>query len=117
MAASTWSSRRGAMEKSGARQTRSWPLRFRRIILSADGSESGDMAHTFDIRFAHGVGLLSIDAQGLSVAPRGLLAWLSRRPSRRIPAASLKEVYREGDSLRVEFATADNPREVLPFRV
>ena len=36
-------------------------------------------------------------------------------PPRRIPAADLKEVYREGAALRLEFSTAANPREVVPL--
>ncbi|MEO8062605.1 MAG: hypothetical protein ABI821_07635 [Pseudomonadota bacterium] len=83
------------------------------------------MAHTFDIRFARsagfaalleaptnsfrwtGSGRLSIDAQGVSVAvKRGLLSLLARNRKRRIPAADIKEVIREGESLRVEFTTS-----------
>jgi hypothetical protein len=92
------------------------------------------MAHTFDIRFARsggiaalfdaaensfgwkGGGLLSIDAQGMSFAlKRNIVSLLARRRSQRIPAEKIKEIYREGDALRVEFATEENPRAVLPF--
>lgn len=92
------------------------------------------MAQTFDIRFARSAGLaamleapsnsfqwtgngsLSIDAQGISVAvQRGLLSLLSRNRTRRIPSASLSQVFREGDALRVEFATADATRASLKF--
>lgn len=82
------------------------------------------MAQTFDIRFAagentfgwRGGGQLRVDTQGLSFAlKRGLASLLARRRSQRIPAEKIIEVYREGDALRVEFATADNPRAVLPF--
>ena len=92
------------------------------------------MAHTFDIRFARsggiaalfdaagnsfgwkGGGWLSIDAQGMSFAPkRNIVSLLARRRSQRIPAEKIKEIYREGDALRVEFATEENPRTVLPF--
>ncbi len=92
------------------------------------------MAHTFDIRFARsggiaalfdaaensfgwkGGGLLSIDAQGMSFAlKRNIVSLLARRRSQRIPAETIKEIYREGDALRVEFATEGNPRAVLPF--
>jgi hypothetical protein len=92
------------------------------------------MAHTFDIRFARsggiaalfdatensfgwkGGGLLSIDAQGMSFAlKRNIVSLLARRRSQRIPAEKIKEIYREGDALRVEFATDGNPRAVLPF--
>lgn len=84
------------------------------------------MAHTFDIRFDRATGLaallqapsnrfgwkgggrLSIDAQGLEVAA-------SRRRSQRIPAADIREVYREGDALRLEFAAGNEARSVLPF--
>ncbi len=89
------------------------------------------MAHTFDIRFARSVGLaglfeapanrlgwkgagsLSIDSQGISVAmKRGLLTLFARR-ARRFSASNLREVYREGEALRLEFNTADS-REVVP---
>jgi hypothetical protein len=92
------------------------------------------MAHTFVIRFGKSAGLaglletpansfrwkgsgsLSIDAQGLSIAvKRGFASLLARRRSQRIPADSIREVYREGDALRIDFATEDNPRAVLPF--
>ena len=92
------------------------------------------MAHTFVIRFARsgglaalfnaaensfgwkGGGLLSIDAQGMSFAlKRNIVSLLARRRSQRIPAEKIKEIYREGDALRVEFATEENPRAVLPF--
>jgi hypothetical protein len=92
------------------------------------------MAHTFDIRFARSAGLaalleaptnsfrwtgtgsLSIDAQGISVAARrGLLSLLARNRTRRIPTANLKEVFREGDALRVEFATEETARASLLF--
>jgi hypothetical protein len=92
------------------------------------------MAQTFDIRFARsagfaailqaptnsfrwtGAGSLSIDAQGISVgARRGLLSLLARNRTRRISASNLKEVFREGDALRVEFATAESPRASLLF--
>jgi hypothetical protein len=94
------------------------------------------MAHTFDIRFDRaggiaaffeapgnsfhwkGSGLLSIDPQGVSIGVRrGLLSALARRQAQRIPAANLKDVYREGKALRVEFATDEKAREVLPFWV
>ena len=82
------------------------------------------MARTFDIRFDaaansfgwRGGGRLSVDTQGLSFAlKRGIASLLARRRSQRIPADRIIEVYREGDALRVEFATDDNPRAVLPF--
>lgn len=92
------------------------------------------MAHTFDIRFDRvagvaslldtpqnrfgwrGGGRLYIDAQGISIAvKRGLLSLLARPRSQRIPAASIREVYREGDALRVEFASGEDPRITLPF--
>jgi hypothetical protein len=92
------------------------------------------MPQTFDIRFDRvtglsmlfdsprnsfgwrGGGLLSVDAEGISVAvKRGVLSLLSRHRSQRIPAGSIREVYREGEALRVEFATGDNPRITLPF--
>jgi hypothetical protein len=92
------------------------------------------MAHTFEIRFARsagfaamleapsnsfrwtGSGRLSIDASGISVAlKRGLSSLLIRNRMRRIPAANLKEVFREGESLRVEFATDKSARVSLQF--
>jgi hypothetical protein len=92
------------------------------------------MPHTFDIRFDRteglaalleaptnsfrwkGSGRLSIDAQGISIAVRrGLLSLLARDRTRRIPAANLKEVFREGAALRVEFATDQTPRAALRF--
>jgi hypothetical protein len=92
------------------------------------------MAESFDIRFARsggiaalfdaaenslgwkGDGLLRIDAQGMNFAlKRGFASLLARRRSQHVPAQSIKEVYREGETVRVEFATRDNPRVVLPF--
>jgi len=92
------------------------------------------MADTFDIRFDRttgltsifdapanslrwkGAGRLSVDAEGISVAlKRSLVSLLTRQRSQRIPAQNIKEVYREGEALRVEFATDENPRAVLPF--
>jgi hypothetical protein len=92
------------------------------------------MAQTFEIRFARSAGLaaileapsnsfhwtgngsLSIDAQGISVAVRrGLLSLLGVDRMRRIPASDLKEVFREGEALRVEFAANDTARGSLRF--
>jgi hypothetical protein len=94
------------------------------------------MAQTFDIRFARsaglaallevpgnrfrwkGGGLLRIDADSIRFSvKRGLLTLFARNQSRRIPAEALKEVYREGEKLRVEFQTNEAAREVLPFWV
>jgi hypothetical protein len=94
------------------------------------------MAQSFDIRFARsagwmalleaptnslrwkGGGLLSIDADGISIAvKRGLLTWFPRTRSRRIAASSLTDVYREGEALRLEFSTPQAARTVLPFWV
>ena len=85
------------------------------------------MAHTFDIRFERsagwlglltapenpfrwkGAGTLRIDASGISFAmKRRLLALFPR--ARRLDAASLREVYREGEALHLTFETADAPR-------
>ena len=83
------------------------------------------MAHTFDIRFDaagntlgwKGGGLLRIDAQGLNFAlKRGIASLLARKKSQRIPAEKIREVYREGEVLRVEFTTDELPRATLPFR-
>jgi len=92
------------------------------------------MAQTFDIRFARSAGLaamleapsnsfqwtgngsLSIDAQGISVAvKRGLLSLLAGNRTRRIRAADLCQVFREGEALRVEFATNNTARASLRF--
>jgi hypothetical protein len=92
------------------------------------------LTHTFDIRFARaagfaawlqepanrfrwkGAGRLSISRDGITIAAtRGLSSMFRLSPPRRIPAADLKEVYREGAALRFEFATPENPREVLPL--
>jgi hypothetical protein len=92
------------------------------------------MTHTFVIRFGRSAGLaglleapansfrwkgsgsLSIDAQGLSIAAkRGILSLFARHRSQRIPASSITDVYREGEALRVEFATEANARTTLPF--
>ena len=94
------------------------------------------MAQSFDIRFDRtaglasffaaaensfqwkGVGRLSIDAQGISIAARrGLTSLFLRPSSHRIAAADLKEVYREGTSLRMEFQAENQSRAVLPFWV
>ncbi len=92
------------------------------------------MANTFDIRFARsgglaaffeapansfrwkGVGRLSIDANGISIAARrGLLTLFPR--TRRVAADDLKQVLREGDALRVEFKTPQADHVVMPFWV
>src|SRR5689334_17224820 len=98
------------MARSGEKRIRSWLSRFRR------SPEAGaqDMARTFDIRFDaaansfgwSGGGKLSVDTQGMSFAlKRGIASLLARSRSQRIPADRIIEVYREGDALRVEFAT------------
>jgi hypothetical protein len=92
------------------------------------------MAQTFDIRFARsdglaafleapgnrfrwkGGGLLSIESESIRFSvKRGLLTLFAQNQTRRIPADALKEVYREGEKLRVEFQTDKAAREVLPF--
>jgi hypothetical protein len=92
------------------------------------------MAHSFEIRFARSAGLaglleapanpfrwkgagrIRIDEQGVVIyARRSLLSWLRRPAARRIDAASLTEVYREGAALRVEFANEAGAREILPL--
>ncbi len=89
------------------------------------------MSHTFDVRFAPSAGFAALLAQPsntlrwkgsgrISIQPgavtiavnRGLL---SQGGSRRIAAGELREVYREGESLRLEFSGPDNTREVLPL--
>jgi hypothetical protein len=83
------------------------------------------MTHTFEIRFDgaensfgwSGAGQLSVDAQGLRIAlKRGLRTLLVRRRSQEIPAESIREVFREGEALRVDFTTQEKTRVVLPFR-
>lgn len=92
------------------------------------------MAHTFHIRFARSAGLaglleaplnpyrwrgtgrLSIDPQGVVIAARRSLTSLLLNPSsRRIDAADLTEVYREGAALRLEYSTGAGTREIVPF--
>jgi hypothetical protein len=89
------------------------------------------LSHTFDVRFAPSAGLAAILAQ-----PSNTLRWkgcgrisiqpgtvtvavkggvLSQGRSRRIPAEQLREVYREGNAVRLEFSGAGNSREVLPL--
>ena len=94
------------------------------------------MTHTFDIRFARtagfaawleapanrfrwkGAGRLSISSDGITIAAsRGLASLFRLVPSRKIPAGDLKEVYREGAALRLEFATAESARGVVPLWV
>jgi hypothetical protein len=91
------------------------------------------VTHTFDIRFDQtaglaalldepgnhfrwkGKGVLRVDAAGISVSAGRSLLSLLRHRARRIPAADIKEVYREGEALRLEFATPGTSRAVLPF--
>lgn len=94
------------------------------------------MAQTFDIRFSRSAGIaalfaaagntfgwkgqgrISIGAQGIDVAAkRGIGSLLARSRSRRIAAENIRQVYREGEALRVEFSTDDDPRGTLPFWV
>lgn len=94
------------------------------------------MPHTFDIRFARTAGLaaileapgnafrwkgsgrLSIHPESITIAvKRGMTTLFAVDRSRRIEAANLKEVYREGDALRLEFTSAGAMRNVLPFWV
>jgi hypothetical protein len=89
---------------------------------------------TFDIRFARssglaaffqaptnsfrwkGAGRLSIDPEGITItAKRGVLALFAR--TRWVSAADLKGVLREGEALRVDFATDNNSRAVVLFWV
>ncbi|HTU67227.1 MAG TPA: hypothetical protein VMF52_14860 [Steroidobacteraceae bacterium] len=94
------------------------------------------MARTFDIRFARssgiaavlespantfrlrGSGSLSIEGDAIEIEPRrGLLSLLARRVRVRISAAHLREVSRDGDSLRIEYGMPGYRRIVLPFWV
>jgi hypothetical protein len=90
------------------------------------------MTHTFDIRFGKSAGLaglfeaptnsfrwkgngrLSVDPHGINIAvKRGLLTLFSASKSRRIAAANLLQVYREGETLRLGFSTGQAAREEL----
>ena len=92
------------------------------------------MTHTFDIRFVRsgglagffeapanvfgwrGSGLLSIDAQGMRIeVKRSLVSLLARERSQRISAEDIREVYREGEALRIEFASDTAARATIPF--
>jgi hypothetical protein len=92
------------------------------------------LSRTFDVRFAptaglaavlaapantlrwKGAGSLSIHPEAITIAPkRGLLSWFSRDASRRIAAEHLREVYREGAALRLEFTGPGKDREVVPL--
>ena len=89
------------------------------------------MTRTFDIRFARnsglaalleapvnsfqwkGTGRLSIDAEWLVFARSRSFPWPFARLLRRVPAATLAGVFREGEALRLEFA--GSPRLVVPI--
>lgn len=75
------------------------------------------MIHTFDVRFANDAGLdasLQVDSAGIVFTPRrGPLSWFRR--TQHIRAADIRQVYREGESLRVEYAREGAAREVLPI--
>jgi hypothetical protein len=89
------------------------------------------LSHTFDVRFAPSAGLGALLAQPsntlrwkgtgrISIQPDAVTiavnrGWLSWGRSRRIAAGALREVYREGESLRLEFSGPDNTREFLPL--
>ncbi len=89
------------------------------------------MSHTFDVRFAPSAGLAAVlalpgntlrwkGAGRISIQPgtvtlavkRGLF---SSGQSRQIAADQLREVYREGNVVRLEFSGAGNTREVVPL--
>src|SRR5690606_8680313 len=60
-----------------------------------------------------GSGRISIQPGAVTIAVnRGLL---SQGRSRRISPEELREVYREGNSVRLGFSGADNSREILPL--
>jgi hypothetical protein len=92
------------------------------------------MAHTFDVRFSRspslagfftasansfgwrGHGQLTIDSLGLEIGvKRGLASLFVRQRSCRIAADTIREVYRDGEALRIEFSSRVRPREVLPL--
>src|SRR5688572_9453451 len=113
------------MARHGEKRTQSWRSLFRERIVNGAGDspgtpESSTLSHTFDVRFAPSSGLAAILAEPantlrwkgagrISIQPgvvtiavkRGL--FLHKR-SRRIAAEQLREVYREGDALRLEFS-------------
>jgi hypothetical protein len=92
------------------------------------------MAHTFDIRFARsssfaglfeaslnsfgwrGNGQLSIDSSALEVGvKRSFISPFIRQRSCRIPVDQIREVYREGEALRIEFSDGRRSTGVLPL--
>jgi hypothetical protein len=91
------------------------------------------MAHDFEIRFARSAGLaglleapanpfrwkgsgrISVDAKGISIAVRRGFFRLFGVSTRRIAVGQLTDVYREGESVRLEFSTADASRSALSF--
>jgi len=91
------------------------------------------MAHDFEIRFARSAGLagfleapsnpfrwkgsgrISVDATGISIAVRRGFIRLFGPSTRRIAVGQLTDVYREGESVRLEFSTADASRSALSF--
>lgn len=88
------------------------------------------MSHTFVIRFERaaglagllaapensfrwkGAGTLRIDREGIRFAVKRGLLWLFPL-ERRVAAAHLEEVYREGDALRLTFTDPANPRATV----
>jgi hypothetical protein len=88
------------------------------------------MSHTFVIRFERaaglagllaaprnpfrwkGAGTLRIEREGIRFAVKRGLLWLFPL-ERRVAAADLEEVYREGDALHLTFADPDRPRATV----
>ena len=124
------------MAGRGEKRSGSWNSRSRKRIVDRAGDSpeppgSSTLSHTFDIRFAPSAGLAALLAQ-----PSNTLRWkgsgriniqpgaitiavnrglLSQGGTRRIAAGQLREVYREGNAVRLEFSGADNSREILPL--
>jgi len=91
------------------------------------------VSHTFDVRFApteglaavlaapvntlrwKGAGRLSIHPEAITIAEKRGLPFYARGRSRRIAAENLREVYREGAEVRLEFTGAGKDREVVPL--
>src|SRR6185295_21050 len=94
------------------------------------GPEQQGMSHTFVIRFERaaglagllaapqnsfrwkGAGTIRIEREGIRFAVKRGLLWLFPH-ERRVAAAHLEEVYREGDALRLTFTDADSARSTV----
>src|SRR4051794_33940333 len=118
------------MASRGEKRTRSWRLRFPgsdpgNIVSGTDSAEPGHqgMSQTFVIRFERaaglagllaapensfrwkGAGTIRIERESIRFAVKRGLLWLFPL-ERRVAAAHLEDVYREGEALRLTFADA-----------